>query len=315
MLPNTNEVRFEVSTRCNQRCLICPHWKNTFTRIKQDMPVPQFVAILEKVADELPGITDLTLSGFGESFMNAHVMHMIKHIREVYGTKYKIHVLTNSSKIRLHEIRDLIGVVNSLRFSLHAMTPDAYMNLTGTVLNVHEAVQKVTYAIKKAEHSHLNPKLKEKTEIAITADIPPGYEDQASLLIDAFANMEVRLEIWKPHNWVYGEKYRDIRRAEKKITCGRPFTGPIQIQVDGTINQCCFDFNGDLLLGDTSSLSFAEIYTSDAALKIQEAHKQIDKGDLICQMCDQIREKDPVLLYPISKNRENELSTTLRSIE
>ena len=64
--------------------------------------------------------------------------------------------------------------------------------------------------------------------------------------IDEWKDKVELIEAWRPHNWVDGRSYRDTREVKQIKTCGRPEKGPLQIQVDGTINMCCFDFNKDL---------------------------------------------------------------------
>ena len=67
-----------------------------------------------------------------------------------------------------------------------------------------------------------------------------------------------------------GRDYRTIKKEQLK-TCGRPFNGPLQVQVDGTVNMCCFDYNGKLLLEDLNAQSLAEIFNSVAYKKIRDA--------------------------------------------
>ena len=107
------------------------------------------------------------------------------------------------------------------------------------------------------------------------------------------------IEVWQPHNWVYGRALRPVS-AKKRETCGRPFRGPLQVQVDGTVNMCCFDFNGDLTLGDLKVQSLHEIFEGDFFLKIYDCHLKGDfeKSDLICEDCDQRNaDKSDVLIY------------------
>jgi hypothetical protein len=63
---------------------------------------------------------------------------------------------------------------------------------------------------------------------------------------------------------------------------------------------CCFDFNGDLTLGDLKVQSLHEIFEGDLFLKIYDCHLKGDceKSDLICEDCDQRNaDKSDVLIY------------------
>ena len=109
------------------------------------------------------------------------------------------------------------------------------------------------------------------------------------------------LEIWKPHNWTDGRDYRKV--SQKKKTCGRPFSGPIQIQSDGKMIVCCFDYNGVLTVGDTHKESIADILKGKKFNEIRRKHESGDLTGLICLTCDQLNEGNDQLLYSsIDKN-------------
>ena len=95
------------------------------------------------------------------------------------------------------------------------------------------------------------------------------------------------------------ESYRGVQ-ADKLASCGRLFAGPLQVQVDGTVNMCCFDFDGRLTLGDLKKQTLQEIFSSPLFIKIFKCHSSGDfiGSDLICEQCDQ-RNKDRtgIMLY------------------
>jgi len=88
--------------------------------------------------------------------------------------------------------------------------------------------------------------------------------------------------------------------GQKVRTCGRPLNTPLQVQVNGTVNMCCFDFNGQLELGDLKTESLKEIFSSPVFKKIVKHHTTGDfrKSGLICEDCDQRNaDKSDVLVY------------------
>jgi hypothetical protein len=117
------------------------------------------------------------------------------------------------------------------------------------------------------------------------------------------------LEIWKPHGWAGGRSYRD--KTKKRLnTCGRPFGGPIQIQADGIMIVCCFDYNGQMVIGDTHENTIEEILNGAPMGRIRLAHECGDLKGLICEVCDQLNILDePPLLYS-SRNPEREINRT-----
>jgi radical SAM protein with 4Fe4S-binding SPASM domain len=125
--------------------------------------------------------------------------------------------------------------------------------------------------------------------------------------------------VWRPHNWVDGRDYRAVQQ-EKLKTCGRPFKTPLQVQVDGTVNMCCFDFDGKLLLGDLKDQTLKEIFQSDMYKKIVECHTtgKYENSGLICKNCDQRNvDKSDVMVYNSKfaiEERVKKVSTTYSDI-
>jgi MoaA/NifB/PqqE/SkfB family radical SAM enzyme len=307
----TNEVRIEISTLCDQRCIFCP-WEDRrkFTRAKRLMAPSMFRELLDKIDEDKHKFTDLTISGFGEVFTHSKAMEMIEMAAFEYG--YDVHVLTNGAKITLPQILKLVSEINvaSLRFSLHAIDNDVFRLVTNNQHTyVKDVVQKIHYAIKLAEGTG--------TDIIITSDIVEENRDQIELLKDEFAAEDCRLEIWNVHNWGAAYDYRKPKTW--KLTCGRPFNGPIQIQVDGTVNMCCFDFNGELLLGDLKAKTLSFLYSMDnpAYKRIVQAHTN-GRGinSMLCGKCDQRMVSTDPLIYTnyVDPDRDKKLSTTLRKV-
>jgi hypothetical protein len=90
--------------------------------------------------------------------------------------------------------------------------------------------------------------------------------------------------------------------------------------VDGTVNMCCFDFDGKLLLGDLKKQTLEETFGSLAFKKILRHHTSGDyKGSgLICENCDQRNmEKTESMIYNSKydiQERVKKVSTTYADI-
>lgn len=280
---STTEVRIENCTFCNYQCIICPNAVE-FTRKKEIMSDELFSLLLEKVYREAPYITTCTISGFGEPFLDKGIVKKIMFARHL---GYKVHIVTNGSLLYESLIDDLLNMeVNTIRYSFHTMSPITYMNFThSTVENYRTVYNNIMYAVKH----------KGKTRIVVTAQTFTNHiviED----LRREFENVVDLLEVWKPHNWINTYTHNEGKLVKR--TCGRPFNGPIQIQVDGTINMCCFDYNGLLLLGDLRKQGLKEIFRSNEYKEITKAHeKDARKSKIICSTCDQLMDNRKNLMY------------------
>lgn len=302
---DTNEVRFEISTACNHSCKFCPH-SDLFIRKKQIMSFKLFKSLLDKVSNEYSSITDCTVSGFGEAFADPGAIQKIEYARE---QNYNIHILTNGTLLTKSEAKQLLDwEIADIRISLHTVDKNLYPEITG---GTEEDFDHVTDLIEFILEN------KKSTRLVITADIIKENQSDVSNIIDRYSKVVDLLEIWKPHNWVDGRSYRQGKIAKK--TCGRPFKSPIQIQVDGTINMCCFDYNGQLLLGDLKTQPLWQIFSSEAYLNIRKHHEggTIAQSNLICKKCDQLYNTQNVVIYNskfTEKERLNRTSTNYRAV-
>jgi hypothetical protein len=83
---------------------------------------------------------------------------------------------------------------------------------------------------------------------------------------------------------------------------------------------CCFDFDGQLLLGDLKTQTLEEIFESSMFNKILKHHTTGDytKSELICEDCDQRNvDKSDVMIYNSKfdiKERVKKVSTTYQEI-
>ena len=112
-----------------------------------------------------------------------------------------------------------------------------------------------------------------------------------------------------------GRKYRDPT-PKRKITCGRPHHGPLQVQVDGTMIPCCYLTNSEYVYGDTNKQSMVGILNGNMAKRMREAHITGDMTGLPCDVCDQLNEEtEPVLLFSNRRDKAGATSSFLTELE
>ena len=277
MIPETTEVRFEVVTHCNYNCVMCP--RDEFSRKKEIMNFQLFSYLLDKIVEN-QSFTTITFSGFGEPLIDNELEKKIRYAKS-FG--FKVLLLTNASLLTVDRFSMLKKAgLDSIRISLYGTDSENYLNTMKP--------KKVTENLFDDLMKNLDKIViqKDNVEIILTYNIIPGLNDNnVKTWIDYWSNKVDLLEVWNPHNWVSTYKYRE--GDSKKInTCGRPWNTPIQVQVDGTINMCCFDYNGELELGDYKTQTLEEIYDSAEFAKIKIAHTTGEHMDeLICYKCDQ----------------------------
>ena len=308
MIPKSNEIRIEPTTKCNFNCNICP--RDKLTRKKETMSFDLFKFIFDKINSETSQYYTLTFPGMGEPLLDQSLDDKISYAKKIGFT---VLILTNGSLLTVDRFKRLEDIgLNSIRVSIYGDTPEVYSAVHGV------KDKEIFYKIK--ENLAEIAKVKSSTSLLLTYNVVEGYNDSdLESWIEYWKDKVDLLEVWRPHNWVDGRNYRALQ--EKKLkTCGRPLHTPLQVQVDGTVNMCCFDFDGKLLLGDLKTQTLEEIFDSPMFKRILKHHTigDFEGSDLICENCDQRNSnKSDVMIYNSKFNineRVTKLSTTYQDI-
>lgn len=288
MIPKSDDIRFELTTLCNYDCIICP--REQLRRPKTVMSTPMFSRLLDAVLAGTDQYRLLTFAGLGEPMLDPDFLDKVRVGREA---GLEVLLLTNGSRLTEENFRrmDELGV-QSVRVSFYGMTNASYAA-------VHRPPDAAAFDQMRETLERIAA-MPRRTKLLMTFNVVPGVNeaDLAAWLSHWEPRVDL-VEAWRPHNWVYGRALRPVS-AVLRSTCGRPFTGPLQIQADGTVNMCCFDFNGDLTLGDLNSTSLAGIFDQEPFLKLARCHRSGDfaGAGFICERCDQRNvEKDGVMVY------------------
>lgn len=308
MIPRSDEVRFEVTTKCNYDCIICPREK--MTRPKVTMSLGLFKRLFDKIRQETSQYRVLTFPGMGEPLLDPTLEKKIEYAK---GKGFRVLMLTNGSLLTIRKFKSLESCgVESIRVSFYGSNPDAYAKIHGE--KTKQLFNKIRGTLTKIAQ------LKKKTKLLLTLNVLEGTNGRClNEWISYWKNKADLLEVWRPHNWVNARSYRSIR-GDRLKTCGRPWNTPLQVQVDGTVNMCCFDFDGKLTIGDLKTQSLKEIFSSGEYKKIVSCHTTGDfkKSRLICADCDQRNsDKSGIMLYNSKFNineRVRALSTTYKKV-
>lgn len=308
MIPKSNEIRFETTTKCNYNCIICARTK--FQRKIETMSLEMFKYLFNKIIAETYQYNTVTFSGFGEPLLDETLYDKIKLVK---SKGFDVLILSNASILTVKRFKELEDLgVKSIRISFYGMSPGSYSLVHGiSDLNRFNEVKENIIEIVR---------MKKKTEILLTYNVVEGINSsETNSWIEFWKDRVDIVEVWRPHNWVDGRNFR-VMQNTKLRTCGRPWNTPLQIQVDGTVNMCCFDFNGKLLLGDLNNQSLEEIFSSEIFNKILHCHETDDfiSSSLICDHCDQRNAiKSDVMIYNSKFNideRVGKVSTTYRDL-
>lgn len=303
MIPPNNDMRFEVTTKCDFRCVICP--RDLLTRKKETMSLETFKMLFDRIVAETDQYTTLSFPGMGEPLLDDGLHEKIIYAKKV-KSDLEVLILSNGSRLSAEKFSRLQDAgVSSIRVSLYGNDPESYCRVHG--VKDQSMFQRVRDNILHAVQAGTT------TKMLLTFNMIEGYNDHiVEDWIEFWKDKVELVEVWRPHNWGDSKHYRNVQPKKIK-TCGRPFTGPLQIQVDGTINMCCFDFDGKLTIGDLKTQSLEEIFSSPEYRKIAQCHTSGDfeGSDLICADCDQRNaDKSDVMIYDSKFDIEQRVKMT-----
>lgn len=283
-LKNT-EIRIETTNKCNSNCTICP--RDQMTRVKTVMPYHHFEELVWQ--SYWMGAKMISLFGYGEPLMDEELPQKVA-LCSMLGLQSNI--TTNAALLTEGLSKDLLHAgLSQIRFSVHGWGENYE--------KVHRGLKWEKVSKNIGQFLKFNDVTGHQCEVHVT--VIPLHGETLDQIIDKWepGGSRIRvdhLEVWRPHNW---GGLKDYRRLNHRIkTCGRPFTGPIQIDANGNMIVCCFDINSKMVVGDTYKDTIVRILKGGEFEKIRAAHRCGDHSGLLCEHCDQLN-VEPVspLLY------------------
>lgn len=281
------EIRIETTNRCQANCIICP--RDQMTRELETMSQEDFCDIVIKLSKYKPEM--ISLFGMGEPLIDKGLEAKIG-FANFHG--YETFITTNAGLLDFDRIHILLNSgLTKIRFSVHALYPNDYEEIhKGLNYKVVDRNISNFLGLNEGFYGAIHDRI--ETHLSV---IPMNGESIKDIK-DKWEKVVDYLEIWKPHNWAGG---KDFRKVDKQMySCGRPFVGPLQINVDGSVMICCFDYDGKMTIGNILEQSLEEILDGEEYKGIREVHKLGLIQMLPCNKCDQLNrynEENNPLLY------------------
>ena len=287
------EVRYEVTDNCNASCIMCPRDKHEHAREHGIMDQAKYEKSIDEVA--ALGAKKVVLTGFGEPMLDRRLEKKIAYARAKGLSTY---IISNGSALNSRRARTLLEAgLDEMRISFYGMRPETY-NAVMQGLDFDRTMKGLLEFLK------LRDEMGAKTKVQISyLELPENKGDEVAFR--EFWEPKVdAIEIWKPHNFGDGRDYRDRDPAlEHKTTCGRPENGPLQIQWNGEVIPCCYDYNNQIILGNAFETPVLEILNGPKYRLLRYAHRSKEFGLFpYCDQCDQLLPHADALVYT---NRHN----------
>lgn len=301
------EVRYEVTDHCNAECIMCPRELHKLGRPHGIMDLEQYIKSIDEVV--LLGCKQVVLTGFGEPLVDKTLEKKISYAK---SKGLRTYIITNASLLNKPRAKSLINAgLDEIRISYYGMTAQSYervmvgLNFATTMDNLLGFLE-----IRK----ELNVK---RPRLEISWLVLPENEDDTEYFQEFWEPKADAIEIWKPHNFGDGRSYRErYNDIGLKTTCGRPENGPLQIQWNGEVIPCCYDYNNAIILGNAFEQPVLDILNQDKYRLLRMAHneKQFNLFPY-CNQCDQLLPHTEALIYTNRHNLPKEVAIKMSNTD
>lgn len=282
------EIRFEVTNRCNATCIMCPREK--MTRQQGILDIDLYKKVLDEAVNA--GAKQVSLENYGETFLDPYIFKRAEYAR---SKGLEIYTITNASLLDAEKCQKVLQLFNKIRISMYSVTKDTYEAIHKG-LRFEEVEQNVIRLFE------MRRRMKEsRLKIEMYFLLMEENKNEMRYFLDRYEKIADGVSVWLPHNWGDGRKFR--KPVGKKVSCGRPFIGPIQVQWNGLVVPCCFDYDSKIVLGDLTKQTLHEILHSKEYNALRRAHKEGNFSKFpFCNICDQLNKRNDVLVYSTIKN-------------
>lgn len=290
-----SEVRYEVTDHCNANCIMCP--RDLHDREHGIMDQSSYERSIDEVSRL--GASQVTLTGFGEPLLDKKLEQKVIYAK---SKGLRTYFISNGSLLRARAKTLSESGLDELRISFYGMSAKTY-----------DHVMQGLHFEKTMEGIHKFLELRKGTKVQLSYLIFDHNEPYQEFL-DYWEPLVDYVEVWKPHNFGDGRDYR--QREGIKKTCGRPENGPLQIQWDGTVIPCCYDYNNQIKLGNAFTTPVLDVLNSSEYKALRRAHSE---GEFhlfpYCDQCDQLLDHADALIYTNRHELPNEDAVKLSNTD
>jgi radical SAM protein with 4Fe4S-binding SPASM domain len=287
-------LQIEPTNRCNLACPFCPSGRRELGREGRDMRFEEYKPLVDELADYL---LLLALYDWGEPLLNPDFPKMVQ-----YANERGIRTMTSTNGHTLNN-EDFVADVLKAGLDTMIVAVDSLDQKTYELFRKHGDIERVIGGIRKtvALKRRLQAKTRINMRVVVTrfneGEIVKMRDMARSLGVDIFSVKSVnpnsgglldddaRIVPSRLSYRRYKYKKGTMERVRMDRYCHYVWT-LANIAADGTVVACCYDYDGQMKLGNIHKESFGTIWNGPEARKIR---KQIwaDKNSIPrCRDCD-----------------------------
>ena len=301
------EVRYEVTDHCNAECIMCPRDLHELGRPHGVMSLEKYQKSIDEVIEL--GCKQVVLTGFGEPLIDKTLE---KKVHYANSRGLRTYIISNASLLNRKRAKGLIEAgLDELRLSYYGMRKESYERVM-VGLNYEITMENLLgFLDLRKELGSKKPRLEINWLV-----LPENAEDTDDFR-EFWEPRADAIEIWKPHNFGDGRDYRErYDDVAMKSTCGRPENGPLQIQWDGEVVPCCYDYNNQIVLGNAFQQPVLDVLNGEKYRLLRYAHSE-KKFNLFpyCDQCDQLLPHTEALVYTNRHNLPKEVAVKMSNTD
>jgi len=259
-------LKVEVSSLCNARCIYCAHAKKDHGVYEGNMTWDLFERIIEDSKQFPHKYKVMEMFSFGESMCNPNLAKMIKRAKSE-NVADKINLTTNALLLSQKKADELIDSgVDIIRISLQGLDAEAYWNTCKVRVNFDDFLNNLKYLYENRKGCSIRMKI---ADVAI-ARIPNGRERferffgsiADSIFIETIIPMYADVDYNTIDDSIYKKSINgreNIKQNEVHTVCNRPFYR-LRVAADGKVTAACCDIPNDFYYGDIYKESLVDIW-------------------------------------------------------
>ena len=268
------EIRVENTNFCNAHCAMCPREK--LSRPKGTMSLENFQKIVDQCDPDR--LKDLHLQGFGEPLVDQSFLDKIRYARTKLP-RTRLLFVTNASLLTGELAKQIIlSRVDKIKVSFYGVSELEYENVHQPLLYRKIKRNIVEFVRLKRELHAQKPVLSVK-------------------YIGAWHNFPLfawqwlgtaRIEFSHLHNYGTGRAYNSPKRKRWPVCpmVGNPI---LQILWNGDVVPCCYDFNGEYILGNVLEQGLTAVWTGEKYQKLRNRNREYQITQIsMCKQCDKV---------------------------
>lgn len=293
--------QIELTNRCPMTCIMCPRTEN-MTRHQGFMDVVLF----ERIAKEISNYTSrIFLHHFGDSLLHPRLADCLS-----IASRYNIRAYLSTNPILLTEerIKTLVdGRLHELVISLDGVSSAVNIAVRGNAArNIEQAERNILNLI---DYRQSRATRVPRIIMQFVKSRMNEHETEAWLMKWRSVEGIDQVKIKRYINWNGGDERINALNPETNgqdcqpiVVCDKPWTSVV-VMWDGRVVPCCFDYNGQYIIGDLRKQSLKQIFTGEPMRRLRQAHR--DGALSAIQLCSKCKDKEGYQVrkwyYPLSR--------------